>query len=692
MSPLRSLASWAVVLCAVVQAFAQIPQSNFRSSDRLAISSDGNPRVDILVPNRVIHPQGGFRAVGDSFTLDPDDIPAMPLSLAIIANADLQSKLVHYHYNCGFVPENIAARNFPNRMKIAIDENTPLTLGSQANSMVFDSWDVPQATINHLADQINQSTADSHLYIMLAGPADIVYQAIAAAQQSKRQYIHIVSHSGWNESTKFLTEQHTLSDIKQDFPAVNNIRIGNQNVQLNTIGNATWAQRGDRNNAIFNAWRWMDQPSENGLSGLTLALDRIFESMVQYRVPDVSDAGMIWWTLKLDPTSAAADGSNSSYVTPAQLETFFARGGSDATQESVDCSQLPSSVSSKTAYTVTLGYTANQPRDLVVAFYDNGTWIAAGRTTVSSGTGTTDVTINLPSAPAVGSGYEWRSAIREVGQGWQTNKDTCSEVFTVAGGTTPGSDTVSCAELPVAVASQTNYAVSVPYTATESRDIVVEFWDSSWLSQGKTTVSAGSGTATVNITLPSAPPEGSNYLFKVGIRPLGGDWQSRFDFCQEPFSVSGSSSTPQASSFGPIDDAYLQGSTAFNNNLLKVEANNRTSYLKFNVTGVGNVTSATLTLTVAGDAGNGTIRVHQGASNSWTQANLSTGNAPGKGVLLGTVTGSFGLGAPVDIDLGSSIDNGVSSLVVSMDGGGNDAWFSSLEGVTTPQLTISHLP
>ena len=73
-------------------------------------------------------------------------------------------------------------------------------------------------------------------------------------------------------------------------------------------------------------------------------------------------------------------------------------------------------------------------------------------------------------------------------------------------------------------------------------------------------------------------------------------------------------------SFLPTDDAYLQGTTRFNDAYLKVEAGNRVAYLKFNVSGLsGSVGSATLQLRENGDLGSGTLRVYRGSHNSWTE-------------------------------------------------------------------------
>ncbi|UXP31992.1 carbohydrate-binding protein [Reichenbachiella agarivorans] len=95
-----------------------------------------------------------------------------------------------------------------------------------------------------------------------------------------------------------------------------------------------------------------------------------------------------------------------------------------------------------------------------------------------------------------------------------------------------GTDDISCNSLPSSIASSTTISVSVPYIASQSRDVVVEFWNNSWIATGSTTVGAGSGTATVIINLNSAPAVGSNYILKTSIRPVGATWQQNLDFCQ----------------------------------------------------------------------------------------------------------------------------------------------------------------
>ncbi|MEO1449334.1 MAG: family 16 glycosylhydrolase, partial [Bacteroidota bacterium] len=204
---------------------------------------------------------------------------------------------------------------------------------------------------------------------------------------------------------------------------------------------------------------------------------------------------------------------------------------------SVDCNSLPGSVATSTSIPVSINYTADQSRDVVVELWNTTTnsWLAQGTTTVGAGSGTANVTINISPAPAPGSNYQFKGSIRPVGGNWTTNLDACSKSginLTTAG----GPPDVDCNSLPSSVITGTSLSVSVDYTADQNRDIVIELWNTStnsWLAQGSTTVGAGTGTANVNISLGTAPAPGSNYQFKASIRPVGGNWTTNLDACNK---------------------------------------------------------------------------------------------------------------------------------------------------------------
>lgn len=146
----------------------------------------------------------------------------------------------------------------------------------------------------------------------------------------------------------------------------------------------------------------------------------------------------------------------------------------------------------------------------------------------------------------------------------------------------------------------------------------------------------------------------------------------------------------QTLTFSPVQDAYVQGATGYNDASLKVENQNRTSYLMFTVAGVsGTVVDARLIMKVEGDSGDGTIRCHAGSHTDWEETALTPATAPAKGTELHVAGGGFTVGSVHTWDVADSVSgNGAYSFVMSQDAGGNDAWFSSREGSMSPVLEL----
>ncbi|WP_109433816.1 family 16 glycosylhydrolase [Aquimarina sp. AU119] len=269
---------------------------------------------------------------------------------------------------------------------------------------------------------------------------------------------------------------------------------------------------------------------------------------------------------------------------------------------------------------------------------------------------------------------------------------------------TPNTVSIDCNSLPSSLTSSTSIEVPVKYTADQNRDVVVELWNSGWLGQGKKTVSAGSGTTTVTINLNNAPASGTNYVLKASVRPVGGTWQQNIKACSKndvTLSVvtpdpdpDPNPTNPQTVSLSAIDDAYLQGSTRFNTTSLRTENGRRVSYLKFNVSDIkGTITDANLKLTVSNDAGSGNINVNAGNSNTWTENNLSTSNAPGVGLLLGNLNKTYSLNQTQNFTLSNVVLNGNFLTLVVTQTGGNDVSFASDESQNgKPVLTITYNP
>ncbi|SEL80655.1 Por secretion system C-terminal sorting domain-containing protein [Aquimarina amphilecti] len=143
----------------------------------------------------------------------------------------------------------------------------------------------------------------------------------------------------------------------------------------------------------------------------------------------------------------------------------------------------------------------------------------------------------------------------------------------------------------------------------------------------------------------------------------------------------------------PIHDAYLQGSTRYNLDMIRIEHNRRSGYLMFDLSSInGTITKADLKFTVYSDAGNGNIAVSKGNSNNWTETNLSNSNKPGKGTQLGSLNTNLPIGSTKTIPLKTAqiLGNKISLVIDALSG--NDFAFASKENTsaTKPQLVVTY--
>ncbi|WP_400071625.1 PKD domain-containing protein [Zobellia russellii] len=107
--------------------------------------------------------------------------------------------------------------------------------------------------------------------------------------------------------------------------------------------------------------------------------------------------------------------------------------------------------------------------------------------------------------------------------------------------------------------------------------------------------------------------------------------------------------------FNPIHDAYLQNGKGYNEPIIRLEEERRTSYLMFDFSPIdsigGTINSATLMFTINTDDGNGEVNVYKGETSSWSETDLSEKSAPETGGLLGGAKQEYRIGTEVSIDL-----------------------------------------
>ena len=223
---------------------------------RIAISSDGNDH-------------------------DCDDITATPMSLALLAKSGNASRLVYYGHSdhiwstgtdgvCG-------GGNREEEMRISSEETARRWGGFDLG--VFINAKANTATaVSALANQINLSSASNPLWIVGAGPMEVIGRALAASDPTKRQFVFVISHSEWN-------------DYHAEQPG-----HGTWNFQeLNSILGANIKSIVDQNQGLTVPaihYTWLQQSSDTRLNWLW---QRHLASGLPYFDP--SDAGMIYYLI-----------------------------------------------------------------------------------------------------------------------------------------------------------------------------------------------------------------------------------------------------------------------------------------------------------------------------------------------------------------------------------------------------------
>lgn len=139
----------------------------------------------------------------------------------------------------------------------------------------------------------------------------------------------------------------------------------------------------------------------------------------------------------------------------------------------------------------------------------------------------------------------------------------------------------------------------------------------------------------------------------------------------------------RTTSFPAIHDAYLQNGQGYDQSIVRLEENRRTSYLMFDLSQIdsigGNITLANLEFVVNTEDGNGKIEVFKGASNEWAEHNLSESSAPEIDIQLGSIEQEYRINEKVNIDLNVADMLPEYTTLILDHKDGNDLAFASKE-------------
>jgi len=261
--------------------FGQTPL--WQGKGRIAISSDGNEH-------------------------DHDDWAATPLSLAFLAAKGLQDKLVVYTYSDHIWGSNQDHPTSASGLNAYQHMRESALKGGEwfgfDNTNFICAVDNAEVAYIALRDEINKSSEDNPLIIIAAGPMQVAGEAISRADVSKRQYVTLISHSGWNDNHsdkphKQFWDTHTgwrFKEIQSAFSGeaggrLNCVHITGQNGGDDYDGLKAPKEKFDwvktskaKNNKAYKkgAWEWL--------------YSRL-ETCVKRGDFDASDAGMVLYIL-----------------------------------------------------------------------------------------------------------------------------------------------------------------------------------------------------------------------------------------------------------------------------------------------------------------------------------------------------------------------------------------------------------
>lgn len=229
---------------------------------RIAISSDGNDH-------------------------DCDDITATAMTIALLARTSNASKLVYYGHS-----DHHWSSNLSEVCGTITDREAEMAISSHDTAELWGAFDLnvfinakanTAAAIANLVTQINASSAGNPLWIIAAGPMDVIGQALAVAGANK-DHVTVISHSTWNDNHSDNPEANdtahtgwTWAEMQSANSTVTFTHIADQNPGLNvTESNYFWLR-----DSYDPRLRWIwDRHVQGGEASF-----------------DPSDAGMLYWLI-----------------------------------------------------------------------------------------------------------------------------------------------------------------------------------------------------------------------------------------------------------------------------------------------------------------------------------------------------------------------------------------------------------
>ncbi len=202
----------------------------------------------------------------DGNSYDKDDWGATAFSMGLIWAFGMQNRFVFYNYSNNFALTNATAEKEMDTSAIGGAHRFHLD-----PTVVISCRKNTEGAIANWVREGNKSTKENPLIVIEAGPMEMAYRGLMAMDPTKRQFVYLISHSGWNDNFSGTNSTHKWSDLQAIRPAANFIHISDQNAKLGTGTN--WSALNAATDTTLK-WLYSRQTKIDG---------------------DVSDAGMMWF-------------------------------------------------------------------------------------------------------------------------------------------------------------------------------------------------------------------------------------------------------------------------------------------------------------------------------------------------------------------------------------------------------------
>ena len=169
--------------------------------------------------------QGRIAYSADGNNRDRDDLFASAVSIAMFKAFGVTDKVVHFDYN------SILGEDNPEYLKIHEESvRGAAKRFGLPDAVIFNDSRELDAAIKNIRDAVNASSAADPLYFIIAGPMEVPWRGINAADPAKRKHVYCISHTVWNDLFFWDTGNPQLTHHRRDLIdlGINWVQILNQ--------------------------------------------------------------------------------------------------------------------------------------------------------------------------------------------------------------------------------------------------------------------------------------------------------------------------------------------------------------------------------------------------------------------------------------------------------------------------------